>query len=309
MPLMRHRRRRRSSRSRVAPLGKVSVVMIAARRLLPAVGASRPRSAGQRARDLARSAAARRSRPVEATNTSFGWQPSSLAAAGRGRARRPGAPARPVKALALPELTTIARALPPGQRLRGTSRPAAAAVSERVKTPATVRARRRARRASGRCAPSYSAAPHGERRRGGTPGRSAAQGSADKCDVGRRSGRDSFRQVRRGYRAPVRLRLFTLSMRRRTRPRFASCISRRWTAGRSGMPAYSSGAPSLSARHPLVTGTHPRFPCSAPSPGGCSAPPTTATSRRLRQAGRGRSTRSSPSSRRSSDEALRARTG
>ena len=51
--------------------------------------------------------------PVEARKISSGWQPAALAAILRGELRSRSRPFLPVKALALPELTTSARALPP----------------------------------------------------------------------------------------------------------------------------------------------------------------------------------------------------
>ena len=68
--------------------------------------------------------------PVEAMNTSLGLQPSFLAAAAAVRSTD-FTPATPLKALALPELTTTRRALPPFCALRHHST-GAAAVSERV---------------------------------------------------------------------------------------------------------------------------------------------------------------------------------
>ncbi len=61
--------------------------------------------------------------PVEAMKISFGAAPIALAAASATSATA-AAPTPPVKALALPELTISARALPALQMLRGTSRPA-----------------------------------------------------------------------------------------------------------------------------------------------------------------------------------------
>ncbi len=74
--------------------------------------------------------------PVEARNTSSGLQPAALAAisAVSSVAARPDLP---VKALALPELTTSARAPPPLSRARHQST-GADGHFERVRTPATV---------------------------------------------------------------------------------------------------------------------------------------------------------------------------
>jgi len=74
--------------------------------------------------------------PVEATNTRPGWQPRRSATAFAVRLAA-AMPAAPVKALALPALTRIARAFPPARLARQIST-GAAAVSDRVKTPATV---------------------------------------------------------------------------------------------------------------------------------------------------------------------------
>src|SRR5215472_11131532 len=73
--------------------------------------------------------------PVEARNTSDALQ-STTAAAASATARVPAWPAWPVKALALPLLTTRARACPPFSWLRHHST-GADAVLDSVKTPAT----------------------------------------------------------------------------------------------------------------------------------------------------------------------------
>ena len=74
--------------------------------------------------------------PVEARNTSAGRQPTASAA--RSAVIRVAAlPVFPVKALALPELTTSARARPPPIRPRHHSTGAEGHL-ERVNTPATL---------------------------------------------------------------------------------------------------------------------------------------------------------------------------
>ena len=73
--------------------------------------------------------------PVLATKTSWAPQPTSLAAA-RAVASTASAPARPVKTLALPALTTTARARPPTTPSRHQSMGAPGHLL-RVKTPAT----------------------------------------------------------------------------------------------------------------------------------------------------------------------------
>ena len=74
--------------------------------------------------------------PVEAMKTSSGRQPAVRAAASTVR-RTDSSPARPVKALALPELTTTSRPDPPASASRH-HKTGAEAVEERVKTPAAV---------------------------------------------------------------------------------------------------------------------------------------------------------------------------
>ena len=74
--------------------------------------------------------------PVEATKTCFRGQPKSFAAAATVRPTE-ATPGAPVKALALPELTTIARTLPPLSAARHHST-GAEAIDEVVNTPATV---------------------------------------------------------------------------------------------------------------------------------------------------------------------------
>ena len=120
---------------RVASLGKVSVVMMAA------AAAAQPSSANAAVRSgrpavMRSSASGSPMTPVEARKTSSRAQPSAEAAAAAQR-RTEASPSRPVKALALPELTRIARARPPFSAARHQST-GAEAVSERVSTPAMV---------------------------------------------------------------------------------------------------------------------------------------------------------------------------
>ena len=101
----------------VAPFGKVSVVMIAraaASQRLGGRAAAQPR-AGRRRSSPARGGSP--ITPVEEMNTSRGSQPISCAAVAA-VASTTCQPARPVKTLELPELTTIARTLPPGRHSR-----------------------------------------------------------------------------------------------------------------------------------------------------------------------------------------------
>ncbi len=121
------------SACRVAPLGKVSVVMIAR--------AAAGQDSGARSRSSAPSAPIRRSSgsgspitPVEATKTSVLRQPKSAAVAATVPATD-RIPTAPVKAFALPELITTARARRPLSALRHHCT-GAPAVSERVNTPA-----------------------------------------------------------------------------------------------------------------------------------------------------------------------------
>ena len=74
--------------------------------------------------------------PVEARKTSAGRQPTALAASAAVNFMA-ARPFLPVKALALPELTTSARALPPPRRARHHST-GADGHFERVRTPATL---------------------------------------------------------------------------------------------------------------------------------------------------------------------------
>ena len=73
--------------------------------------------------------------PVEARNTSRGRQPRALAASAA-VSLVASRPLRPVKALALPELTTSARAIPPPRWVRHHST-GADGHFDRVSTPAT----------------------------------------------------------------------------------------------------------------------------------------------------------------------------
>jgi hypothetical protein len=119
---------------RVATFGKVSVVMIAraASRKRPgsALAAIFPRWAAKGAGSSGSPIT-----PVEARNTSSGRQPTAAAAASALR-RTASRPFIPVKALALPELTTSARARPAAMCARSQST-GADAHREVVKTPAT----------------------------------------------------------------------------------------------------------------------------------------------------------------------------
>ena len=117
-----------------APLGKVSVVMMASaasrqassRRWRDSSGRQPPIWSGPSGTPIT---------PVEARNTSSSAQSSRAAAADTVWATAVS-PALPVKALALPELHTIARARPPGSASLHQST-GAEEHSERVKTPAT----------------------------------------------------------------------------------------------------------------------------------------------------------------------------
>ena len=119
-----------------APLEKVSVVLMAS------AAAFHPSALNPLARSLGRAAvifpSARNSpiTPVEAMNTCFRGQPKSFAAAATVRPTE-ATPGAPVKALALPELTTIARTLPPASAPRHHCT-GAEAIDEVVNTPPTV---------------------------------------------------------------------------------------------------------------------------------------------------------------------------
>src|SRR5262249_42496164 len=119
----------------VAPLGNVSVVMIAW-----AASCQRPGSAPVARPSITPANASALSgspiTPVDARKTSPGLQPTALA--GRVAAAAPAwRPLLPVNALALPEFTTSARALPALRWARHQST-GADGHFERVRTPATV---------------------------------------------------------------------------------------------------------------------------------------------------------------------------
>ena len=118
---------------RVAPLGKVSVVMIARAACSQAPGESDATAAGSAA-TIFSPAGGSPMTPVEEMKTSRARQPTSRAMA-RAVSSTTARPRRPVKVFELPELTTRARALPPLRQARHHST-GAPAVSERVKTPA-----------------------------------------------------------------------------------------------------------------------------------------------------------------------------
>ncbi len=118
-----------------APFGNVSVVMIAFAAVCQSPGLA---SAARRSMTPANFVASSGSpiTPVEARNTSAGWQPDALAAISAVSlvAARPDLP---VNALALPELTTSALARPVPIRSRHQST-AADGHLDRVNTPDTV---------------------------------------------------------------------------------------------------------------------------------------------------------------------------
>ena len=120
---------------RLAPLAKVSVVMMA---WAAAGQAASLRSLFKAFREPVSRWSGRGSpiTPVEARKTSLRRQPSSAVTASRERPTA-SAPRLPVKALALPALTSRARALPLRRAARHHST-GAEAVFERVRTPATV---------------------------------------------------------------------------------------------------------------------------------------------------------------------------
>ena len=120
---------------RLHPFGNVSVVMIALAAGAQAVSSNDPASPG-RFDAMASAGIGWPMTPVEATNTSAGAHSASSAAAFTVASTK-ASPALPVKALELPELTTMARAtpLPRLARQRWTG---ADAVSDRVRTPAIV---------------------------------------------------------------------------------------------------------------------------------------------------------------------------
>src|SRR6266702_2417131 len=117
----------------VAPLGKVSVVMIALAAGSQASTASDGAILG-RASTIFCAGGGSPMTPVDEMNTSFGSQRKSFAAAAA-VASTASLPVRPVKTLALPELTTIARALP-SERQAWHHNTGGPAVKDRVNTPA-----------------------------------------------------------------------------------------------------------------------------------------------------------------------------
>ena len=119
----------------VAPFGKVSVVMIARAANSQAPASSNGTMFGRAA--LIRSAGGGSPMtPVDEINTSFGSHPNSRAAAAA-VLRTTWRPARPVNTLAFPELTTIARTLPPGRHSRHQTT-GCPGIVDWVKTPAIV---------------------------------------------------------------------------------------------------------------------------------------------------------------------------
>ncbi len=118
---------------RVATLGKVSVVMMALAASRKAVALTRPAQSASTPSNFVASSGSPIT-PVEASATSSGLQPRAFAAifAVSATASRP---LRPVKALALPELTTSPCARPPARIERHQST-GAEGHFERVKTPA-----------------------------------------------------------------------------------------------------------------------------------------------------------------------------
>src|ERR1700730_12744399 len=119
----------------VAPFGKVSVVMIARAAGSQAVGSSSGTIFG-RAPEIRSAGGGSPITPVEEMKISRGLQPKSCAATAAVRSQT-SRPARPVNTLALPELTTIARAKPPGRQARHQST-GAPGVADCVNTPAIV---------------------------------------------------------------------------------------------------------------------------------------------------------------------------
>ena len=119
---------------RVASLGKVSVVITARAAACQASALVSPASLPSRWVNLPASSGSPMT-PVEAMNTSPGGQPTAAAAASAVMTTV-SMPFLPVKALALPELTTSARALP-SRRPRAHQSTGAERVLERVSTPAT----------------------------------------------------------------------------------------------------------------------------------------------------------------------------
>src|ERR1700709_1953260 len=121
----------------VATLGKVSVVMIALAAFIQSPGTAASASVASTPSNLVASSGSPMT-PVEARNTSSTLQPAALAAIDAVKAVD-CLPLLPVKALALPEFTTSARAedLPPASLARHHST-GADGHFDLVKTPATV---------------------------------------------------------------------------------------------------------------------------------------------------------------------------
>ena len=132
-------RRRRTRRA--SCLANVSVVMIASAAASPVGGVERVDRLGDARERPGRAAAATPITPVEPTTTSPGSQPSASARASA-IARASAMPGAPVHALALPALTTTARARPPAMCSRRDQTGAAAIVLV-VKTAAAGTAARR----------------------------------------------------------------------------------------------------------------------------------------------------------------------
>ena len=101
---------------RVASLGKVSVVMIAAAASIQPSGRAELTSSSSTPSNFEASSGSPIT-PVEARKICRSETPAA-AAASLAESFAASLPALPVKALALPELTSSARALPPGSRAR-----------------------------------------------------------------------------------------------------------------------------------------------------------------------------------------------
>src|ERR1700731_5064927 len=117
----------------VAPLGKVSVVVIARAAGSHLSTESNGATCGKAAMIFSAGGGSPIT-PVEEMNPSFGSQPNKRAVVAA-VVSTTCLPARPVNVLELPELTTMPRTLPPGRHSRHHAT-GAPAVSERVKTPA-----------------------------------------------------------------------------------------------------------------------------------------------------------------------------
>src|SRR5205823_1040065 len=100
----------------VAPLGKVSVVVIARAAGSQPLAESNGGICGSAAMILSAGGCSPIT-PVEEMNTSLGSHPKSRAVA-VAVVSTTSLPARPVKTLELPELTTMLRTLPPGRQSR-----------------------------------------------------------------------------------------------------------------------------------------------------------------------------------------------